>query len=102
MVEEGARVVLADVDEESAKKFSNEIEGNSLIQQTDVTKSRLLWRWTARTGRTRVHGHGNQRSLSREDRYGGDLCGSARSFQPTTRTARIANRVFEDHWRSSK
>ena len=39
IAEEGAQVVLADVDEESAKKVSNEIEGYSLIHKTDVTRA---------------------------------------------------------------
>lgn len=39
MAEEGARVVLADVDEEAAKKVSNEIEEDSLVHGTDVTRA---------------------------------------------------------------
>ena len=39
MAEEGARVVLADVDEEAAKKVSGEIGAGSLVQKTDVTRA---------------------------------------------------------------
>ena len=39
MAHEGARVVVADVDEESAKKVATELEGVSLIHQTNVTKA---------------------------------------------------------------
>jgi NAD(P)-dependent dehydrogenase (short-subunit alcohol dehydrogenase family) len=39
MAEEGARVVLADVDEESAKKVAAELEGSSLVYSADVTRA---------------------------------------------------------------
>ena len=39
MAHEGARVVVADVDEESAKKVATELEGVSLVHQTNVTKA---------------------------------------------------------------
>jgi NAD(P)-dependent dehydrogenase (short-subunit alcohol dehydrogenase family) len=39
MVEEGARIVLSDVDEQSAKKVAAEFEGDSLVHRTDVTKA---------------------------------------------------------------
>ncbi|MDX6379672.1 MAG: hypothetical protein QOI57_696 [Rubrobacteraceae bacterium] len=35
---EGARLVISDVDEESAKKVAAELEGDSLVHQTDVTQ----------------------------------------------------------------
>ncbi len=38
MAEEGARVVVADVNEEGAEKVAAELEGDSLVQQADVTK----------------------------------------------------------------
>src|SRR3989337_892711 len=38
MSEEGARVVISDVDEESAKEAASKLEGDSLVQKTDVTK----------------------------------------------------------------
>jgi NAD(P)-dependent dehydrogenase (short-subunit alcohol dehydrogenase family) len=39
MAHEGARVVVADVDEESVKKVATELEGDSLVHQTNVTKA---------------------------------------------------------------
>lgn len=36
---EGARVALADVDEEAAKKVASEIEGETLVRRTDVTRA---------------------------------------------------------------
>ena len=39
MAHEGARVVVADVDEESAKKVVTELEEGSLVHQTNVTKA---------------------------------------------------------------
>lgn len=39
MAHEGARVVVADVDEESAKKVATELEGVSVVHQTNVTKA---------------------------------------------------------------
>jgi NAD(P)-dependent dehydrogenase (short-subunit alcohol dehydrogenase family) len=39
MAHEGARVVVADVDEEGAKKVATELEGVSLVHQTNVTKA---------------------------------------------------------------
>src|SRR3712207_2984683 len=35
---EGARVALADLDEQAAEKVAGEIEGKTLIQQTNVTR----------------------------------------------------------------
>ena len=34
---EGARVVLADVDEEAAKAVASEVDGDTLVHKTDVT-----------------------------------------------------------------
>ncbi|HZC18438.1 MAG TPA: glucose 1-dehydrogenase [Rubrobacteraceae bacterium] len=42
MAEEGARVVVTDVDEESAWRAASEIEGDSLVQRTDVTKEKQV------------------------------------------------------------
>jgi NAD(P)-dependent dehydrogenase (short-subunit alcohol dehydrogenase family) len=39
IAQEGARIVLADVDEESAQKVAAEIEGDPLVHQTDVTRA---------------------------------------------------------------
>ncbi len=39
MAEEGARVVISDIDEEGAEKVAAEIEGDSLVQRTDVAKA---------------------------------------------------------------
>ena len=39
MAEEGARVALADVDEEATKQVSDVIEEDSLVQRTDVTRA---------------------------------------------------------------
>jgi NAD(P)-dependent dehydrogenase (short-subunit alcohol dehydrogenase family) len=36
---EGARVAIADLDEEGALEVAGELEGNSLVQRTDVTKA---------------------------------------------------------------
>jgi NAD(P)-dependent dehydrogenase (short-subunit alcohol dehydrogenase family) len=36
---EGARVALADVDEEAAEKAASEIEGETLVRRTDVTRA---------------------------------------------------------------
>ena len=36
---EGARVVLADVDEQAAEKVAGEIEGETLVRRTDVTQA---------------------------------------------------------------
>ena len=38
MSEEGARVVISDVDEEAANEVASELEGDSLVQRADVTK----------------------------------------------------------------
>ena len=38
MAHEGARVVVADVDEESAKEVASELEADSLVHRADVTK----------------------------------------------------------------
>jgi len=38
MAKEGARLVLADVDEESAEQVATELEGDSLVQRADVTR----------------------------------------------------------------
>jgi NAD(P)-dependent dehydrogenase (short-subunit alcohol dehydrogenase family) len=37
LASEGARVALADVDEEAAKKVASEIDGETLVRRTDVT-----------------------------------------------------------------
>ncbi len=42
MAEEGARVVVTDVDEESARSVASEIEGDSLVHRTDVTKEKQV------------------------------------------------------------
>jgi NAD(P)-dependent dehydrogenase (short-subunit alcohol dehydrogenase family) len=42
MAEEGARVVVTDVDEESAWSVASEIEGDSLVHQTDVTEEKQV------------------------------------------------------------
>lgn len=42
MAEEGARVVVTDVDEESAWRVASEIEGDSLVHQADVTKEKQV------------------------------------------------------------
>jgi len=39
LAQEGARIVLADVDEESAQKVAAEIQGDPLVHQTDVTRA---------------------------------------------------------------
>jgi NAD(P)-dependent dehydrogenase (short-subunit alcohol dehydrogenase family) len=39
MAGEGARVVVADVDEESSEKVAAELEGDSLVHRTDVTQA---------------------------------------------------------------
>lgn len=39
MSEEGARVAIADVDEEGSKKVAAELEGDSLVHRTNVTKA---------------------------------------------------------------
>ena len=39
MSEEGARVVIADVDEDGAEKAAAELEGDSLVHRTNVTKA---------------------------------------------------------------
>ena len=39
MAEEGAHVLVADVDEESAREVASELEGDSLVHQADVTKA---------------------------------------------------------------
>jgi NAD(P)-dependent dehydrogenase (short-subunit alcohol dehydrogenase family) len=36
---EGARVAIADVDEEAAKKVASEIDGETLVRRTDVTRA---------------------------------------------------------------
>lgn len=45
---EGARVAIADLDEEGAKKVAAELEGDSLVHQADVTQKQeveaLVWR----------------------------------------------------------
>ena len=38
MSEEGAQVVISDVDEEGANEVASELEGDSLVQRADVTK----------------------------------------------------------------
>src|ERR671920_215760 len=38
MSKEGARVAIADLDEEGAKKVAAELEGDSLVHQADVTQ----------------------------------------------------------------
>ena len=38
LASEGARVALADVDEEAAKKVASEIDGETLVRRTDVTR----------------------------------------------------------------
>jgi NAD(P)-dependent dehydrogenase (short-subunit alcohol dehydrogenase family) len=38
MSQEGARVVVSDVDEESANEVASELENDSLVQRSDVTK----------------------------------------------------------------
>jgi len=38
LASEGARIVLADVDEEAAEGVANEIDGETLVQKTDVTR----------------------------------------------------------------
>ena len=37
--EEGARLVISDVDEEAAKKVASEIDGETIVHKTDVTRS---------------------------------------------------------------
>ena len=39
LAQEGARIVLADVDEESAQKVAAEIQGDPLVHQADVTRA---------------------------------------------------------------
>ena len=39
LASEGARVVLADVDEQAAKNVAGEIEGETLVRRTDVTRA---------------------------------------------------------------
>jgi NAD(P)-dependent dehydrogenase (short-subunit alcohol dehydrogenase family) len=39
MADEGARVAIADMNEESANKVYAELEGDSLVQRADVTKA---------------------------------------------------------------
>ena len=39
LASEGARVALADVDEEAAKKVASEIDGETLVRRTDVTRA---------------------------------------------------------------
>ncbi|MCA1719250.1 MAG: SDR family oxidoreductase [Actinobacteria bacterium] len=39
MAEEGVRVMLADVDEESAKKVASKLEGSSLVYSADVIRA---------------------------------------------------------------
>lgn len=38
LAEEGARVVISDVDEEAAKKVASEIDGETIVHKTDVTR----------------------------------------------------------------
>jgi NAD(P)-dependent dehydrogenase (short-subunit alcohol dehydrogenase family) len=38
MSEEGAQIVISDVDEEGANEVASELEGDSLVQRADVTK----------------------------------------------------------------
>src|SRR5215218_8057399 len=38
MSQEGARVAVSDVDEESANEVASELENDSLVQRSDVTK----------------------------------------------------------------
>ncbi|MDQ3286385.1 MAG: SDR family NAD(P)-dependent oxidoreductase, partial [Actinomycetota bacterium] len=38
MSQEGARVLVSDVDEESANEVASELENDSLVQRSDVTK----------------------------------------------------------------
>src|SRR5918994_2724357 len=39
LASEGARVALADVDEEAARKVASEIDGETLVRRTDVTRA---------------------------------------------------------------
>ena len=39
LASEGARVALADVDEEAAEKVASEIDGETLVRRTDVTRA---------------------------------------------------------------
>src|SRR5215211_636037 len=48
LAEEGARVALADVDEDAAKRVAAGIDGETIVQKTDVTQAQELERLVVR------------------------------------------------------